>query len=160
APPPEPGEIVIAMQAAEVSPVDLAVAHAAARAGAGIDDAAVAGGAGVGRVIAAGDQSLALIDKRAIFGPHVPCGECDVCRRGGAVVCPMGARRGVTMRGALAERVTLPARWVVGFGGDLDVPGPGAALLGGAASLAYALYARAGVGPRDATVVLGDGPVA
>ena len=111
-------------------------------------------------MVAAGDEASPIVGARAILGPHVPCGECDVCRRGGAVVCPIGVRLGVTTRGALAERVTLPVRWVVAFGGDLDVPGPGAALLGGDAALAYAMYARAGVGPGEPTIVLGDGVVA
>jgi 6-hydroxycyclohex-1-ene-1-carbonyl-CoA dehydrogenase len=154
--PPERGELVLAIEAAAISPVDLAVA----RARTGVSDDLVAGGSAVGRVVAAGAEAQAMLGMRAIIGPHVPCGDCELCRRGGAVVCPMGARLGVTARGALAERVTMPSRWVVGFGGDLDVPGPAAALLGGDAALAYAMYARAGVGPRDATIVLGDGPVA
>jgi len=159
APSPGPGEIVLAIEAATIGPVDLAVASAR-RGDVDGDDALVAGGSAVGRVIAAGESGHALMGRRAVFGPHVPCGECDVCRRGGAVVCPTGARLGVTVRGALAERVTMPIRWVLGFGGELDVPGSAAAALGGDAALAYAMYARAGVGPRDATVVLGDGPVA
>lgn len=156
--PPGPGEIVLAIEAAAITPVDLAVARA--RRDSSADDALVAGGSAVGRVVAAGDQAAALLGMRAILGPHLPCGECDLCRRGGAVVCPTGVRLGVTARGALAERVTMPVRWIVAFGGDLDVPGPAAALCGGDAALAYAMYARAGVGPRDATVVLGDGPIA
>jgi 6-hydroxycyclohex-1-ene-1-carbonyl-CoA dehydrogenase len=156
--PPGAGELVLAIEAAAISPVDLAVARA--RSGASDSDTLVAGGSAVGRVVAAGAEAQAMLGMRAIIGPHVPCGDCELCRRGGAVVCPTGARLGVTARGALAERVTMPSRWVVGFGGELDVPGPCAALLGGDAALAYALYARAGVGPRDATLVLGDGPVA
>jgi threonine dehydrogenase-like Zn-dependent dehydrogenase len=157
---PAAGEVVIAIEAATVSPVDLAVARARGGRAEATDDTLVAGGSAVGRVIAAGAEHEALLGMRAIVGPHLPCGDCDLCRRGGAVVCPNGSRLGVTERGVLAERVTLPSRWVVAFGGDLDVPGPAAAVLGGDAALAYAMYARAGVGPRDATVVLGDGPVA
>ena len=153
------GEVALAIEAVEISPVDLAVARARGRSDAS-DDTLVAGGSAVGRVVAAGTDGEATLGMRAIIGPHVPCGDCDLCRRGGAVVCPNGARLGVTTRGVLAERVILPSRWVVAFGGDLDVPGPAAALLGGDAALAYAMYARAGVGPRDATIVLGDGPVA
>jgi 6-hydroxycyclohex-1-ene-1-carbonyl-CoA dehydrogenase len=159
APSPEPGDVVIAVDAAALTDVDLAVADARRASGAA-DDRLVAGSSAAGRIVAAGEHAIALIGQRAIVGPHVPCGECDVCRRGGAVVCATGARLGVTARGTLAERVTVPARWIVAFGGDLDVPGPGAALLGGDAALAYALYARVGVGPGEPTVVLGDNVVA
>jgi 6-hydroxycyclohex-1-ene-1-carbonyl-CoA dehydrogenase len=162
--PPGPGEVVLAIEAAAITAVDLAVARARREDPGHASDAAskelVAGGSAVGRVVAAGEQAAALMGMRAIFGPHLPCGECDLCRRGGAVVCPTGVRLGLTARGALAERVTMPVRWIVAFGGELDVPGPAAALCGGDAALAYAMYARAGVGPRDATVVLGDGPIA
>ncbi len=159
APSPEPDDVVIAVDAAALTDVDVAVARARAAGGA-TDDGLIAGGSAVGRIVAAGEHALVLLGKRAIIGPHVPCGECDVCRRGGAVVCASGARLGVTARGTLAERVTVPQRWVVAFGGDLDVPGPGAALLGGDAALAYAMYARVGVGPGEPTVVLGDNVVA
>src|SRR5262249_20066724 len=51
-------------------------------------------------------------------------------------------------------------RWAVPLEGPLDVAGPTAALLGGDAAFAYAMYARAGIGPREPTVVLGDGIIA
>ena len=152
APPPEPGQVVIAVEAVAIGAVDLAIATRS--------DAPVPGRAAVGRVIAAGEQALELLERRVLVGPHMPCGECDVCRRGAAVVCPSGAELGVTARGALAERAVVAARWAVPLEGPLDIAGPAAALLGGDAALAYALYARAGIGPREPTVVLGHGPLA
>jgi threonine dehydrogenase-like Zn-dependent dehydrogenase len=141
-------DVLIAVEAASLGPRALA------------ERAEVPGLAAVGRVVATGPDARHLDGARVVVGPVQPCGDCDLCRRGAAAVCPAGRTLGVTVPGTLSERVVARARWVLPLGGDLDVPGPTAALLGHEAALAYALYARAGVGPRDPTVVLGDGPVA
>jgi threonine dehydrogenase-like Zn-dependent dehydrogenase len=152
APTPGPAEVVIAVEAVTIDGVDLARARAGS--------ALVPGRAAVGRVIATGEQATVLLDRRVLVGPHLPCGECDVCRRGSAVVCPTGAALGATVAGAFADRVAVAARWAVPLEGPLAIAGPAAALLGGAAAYGYAFYARAGVGPREPTVVLGDDAVA
>jgi 6-hydroxycyclohex-1-ene-1-carbonyl-CoA dehydrogenase len=152
APTPGPVEVVIAVEAVTIDGVDLARARAGS--------ALTPGRAAVGRVIATGEQATALLDRRVLVGPHLPCGECDVCRRGSAVVCPTGAALGATVPGAFADRVAVAARWAVPLEGPLAIAGPAAALLGGAAAHGYAFYARAGVGPREPTVVLGDDAVA
>lgn len=112
---------------------------------------------GVGVVQAAGSHGDALHGTRVLVAPYVPCGECDVCRRGGASVCP--------------TRVDLPAdahvtthiRAALPLTSDLASPhlqGAGGALTTSAGALAYAMYARANIGPRDATIVVGDDVVA
>jgi 6-hydroxycyclohex-1-ene-1-carbonyl-CoA dehydrogenase len=151
-PAPGPGDVVIAVEAVTVDGVDLARARAGT--------AVTPGRAAVGRVIATGEQATGHLDRRVLVGPHLPCGECDVCRRGSAVVCPTGAILGASVPGAFAERVVVAARWAVPLEGPLAITGPAAALLGGSAALGYAFYARAGVGPREPTVVLGDDAVA
>jgi threonine dehydrogenase-like Zn-dependent dehydrogenase len=110
--------------------------------------------AAVGRVVGTGPDAAHLDGVRVVAGPHQACGDCDVCRRAGATVCPNGR----TLE--LAARVVARARWVLPMTAPLDVPGGEAALIGGEAALAYAMYARAGVAPREPTVVVGDGPVA
>jgi D-arabinose 1-dehydrogenase-like Zn-dependent alcohol dehydrogenase len=111
--------------------------------------------AGVGRVVAAGARAQGLADRRVLVGPIDPCGECDACRAGGAAVCPAARRRD-----ALADRVTVRGRWVVPLDDGLEIAGPGAAAVAGDVALAYTLYARLGVGPRDPVVVVGASPVA
>jgi len=141
-------DVLIAVEAASLGPVELAAR------------AAVPGLAAVGRVIATGPGGRHLEGARVVVGPAQACGDCDLCRRGAAPVCPAGRTLGVDAAGTLAEQVVARACWVLPLGAELDLPGPTAAVLGHEAALAYALYARAGVGPRDPTVVLGDGPVA
>ena len=119
---------------------------------------AAQGAAAVGRVIAAGAQATALVGKRVLVGAVDPCGECDVCRRGGAPVCPTARHR------TMAAQITASPRWLVPLAepgdGGLEVPGPAAAALAGAAALAYTLYARTGIGAREPAVIVGASPVA
>jgi 6-hydroxycyclohex-1-ene-1-carbonyl-CoA dehydrogenase len=119
-------------------------------------DAVQAGiAAGVGRVILAGQRAGGLLDRRVLIGPVDPCGECDVCRRGGAAVCPLARRRG-----ELGATVIAAARWLVPLDDGLELPGPAAAAVAGDVALAYTLYARTGVAPREPVVVVGGSPVA
>jgi len=106
--------------------------------------------AGVGRVIADGQPS----GPRMLVGPIDACGECDVCRRGGAAVCPLARRRD-----PLGETVTVARRWLVELGDGLDLPSPSAAAVAGDVTLAYTLYARAGVAPHEPVVVVGGTPI-
>lgn len=110
--------------------------------------------AGVGRVVAAGARAAGLVDRRVLIGPIDPCGECEVCRRGGAAVCPFARRRD-----ALGATTTAAARWLVPLDDGLALPMPAAAAVAGDVAIAYTLYARTGVGPREPVVVLGGTPI-
>ena len=52
------------------------------------------------------------------------------------------------------------ARWACRVNGELEEPGPAAALLGREAALAYAMFIAVGTAPGDPAVILGPGPVA
>ena len=86
-----------------------------------------------------------------LIGPLDPCGECEVCRRGGAAVCAHARPRD---REAWTARIS--SRWVVELGDGLELPSPAAAAVAGDVAIAYTLYARTGLAPRDPVVVLGD----
>ncbi|MEO6771525.1 MAG: hypothetical protein ABI467_00695, partial [Kofleriaceae bacterium] len=86
-----------------------------------------------------------------LIGPTDPCGECEVCRRGGAAVCAHAQPRD---REAWTARVS--SRWAVELGDGLDLPVPAAAAVPGDVAIAYTLYARTGLAARDPVVVLGD----
>jgi D-arabinose 1-dehydrogenase-like Zn-dependent alcohol dehydrogenase len=113
----------------------------------------IGGLAVIGTVVETGEHARSLIDKRVLVGPIDPCGECDVCRRGGAAVCPT-----LTRRTEPADRILAAARWAVPL--DIELPMPGAAAVAGDVALAYTLYARTGLGPREPTVVVGASPIA
>jgi 6-hydroxycyclohex-1-ene-1-carbonyl-CoA dehydrogenase len=120
----------------------------------------IAGGACVGTVSATGEAATHLLGARVLVGPLSPCGECDVCRRGNACVCPAGTTLGVSRPGTMAASVAASARWVCRIEAGLEVPGPAAALLPREAADAYAMYARAGVSPGEPVVIVGSGPMA
>ena len=69
-------------------------------------------------------------------------------------MCPHARRR--TEIGA---RVIAAARWLVPLEDGLDLPRPAAAAVAGDVALAYTLYARTGVGPREPVVVVGASAV-
>lgn len=120
------------------------------------------GGAAVGIVVASGDAAADLLGRRVLVPPTGACGECDVCRRGRLAACPTGKTLGRDVHGTLASHVVGRRRWLLPLDGPLAALtlGPEAAALAREAALAYALFARAGVGPGDVTVWLGDGPIA
>lgn len=121
---------------------------------------AVAGaqaGAAIGRVIAAGSRAAGLLDRRVIVGAEDPCGECEVCRRGGAPACPAARVRPAAPG---ARRLRAAARWAVPLEAGLAaLPAPSGAAAAGDAALAYTLYARLGPGPREPVVIVGASPV-
>ncbi|HWO18997.1 MAG TPA: alcohol dehydrogenase catalytic domain-containing protein [Kofleriaceae bacterium] len=123
---------------------------------------AARGVAAIGRVTAAGARAAALVDRRVLVGPIDPCGECEICRRGGAAVCPRARRREAA--GAAAgdppRRLVAAARWLVPLEGGLELAAPAGAAAAGDAAVAYTLYARTGIGPREPTVVVGASPIA
>ena len=143
---PGPGRVRVEVEAAAIDPWE------------GTAIGRVPGVAAVGRVTAVGPAAGEWQDARVLVPTHAPCGECERCRRGGAVLCADGARLGASGPGALATTVTAAARWLVRLDGALALPGPATAALGGELAFAYALYARAGVGPRDPAIVVGSGP--
>jgi D-arabinose 1-dehydrogenase-like Zn-dependent alcohol dehydrogenase len=118
----------------------------------GIDiEGAQPSGAAVGRVDDAPEKSAVLLGKRVLVGPFDPCGQCDVCRRGGASVCLWAKPRGT----GGYKRVRASTRWLVALDTGLELPVPAAAAIAGDIALAYTLYARAGVAPRDPVVIVG-----
>ncbi len=147
-PAPGPGRVTVAIEAAAIEPWTRT------------PPGRIGGVAAVGRVIATGEAAAEWLGARVLVPSHAPCGECDLCRRGGVVLCPDGELVGVTGPGALATAMTARARWLVRLEAPLALPGPAAAALGGDVAMAYALYARLGISPREPVVVWGDGALA
>lgn len=112
----------------------------------------------VGLVASTGARAAALQGRRVLVGAVDPCGECEICRRGGAAVCPSAKRRDAST--PVDRLVVAAARWATMLGDGLELPLPGAAVVAGDAALAYTIYARTGLQPRDPAVVVGATPVA
>lgn len=145
------GWVRVAIEAAACAEPELAALEAGR---------AVPGGAGVGRVVEAGEGGAHLVSRRVLVGPFHGCGECDLCRRARPQACAAGVLLGATAPGVLGGSVLARARWVVPLDGGLALEGPLAALVPREAADAYALLARAGAGAGDRVAVAGRGPVA
>lgn len=115
--------------------------------------AAQPSGAAVGVVDDASEGSAVLLGKRVLVPGLEPCGQCDICRRGGTAVCPQARRH------APGKRRRTNARWVVALDAGLELPVPAAAAVAGDVALAYTLYARTGLGPREPAVITGASAV-
>ena len=84
-------------------------------------------------------------------GPTDPCGECEVCRRGGAAVCPLATRATRSPRDSRSCRAAGWSRSATGSSCRCP-PRPRSPAT---SRLAYTLYARTGLAPRDPVVVTG-----
>ena len=69
-------------------------------------------------------------------------------------MCPLARRRG-----DLGARIVATGRWVVALGDGIELPLPAAAAVAGDVAIAYTLYARTGLGPREPVVIAGASPV-
>jgi threonine dehydrogenase-like Zn-dependent dehydrogenase len=120
----------------------------------GIAVEGVHGRCAVGRVDDASEGAAVLLGKRVLVGPTDACGQCEVCRRGGAPVCPLGRSRDT-----IGSRLRAATRWLVTLGDGLDLPVPAAAAVAGDVTTAYTLYARTGLSPREPVVIVGTTPI-
>lgn len=118
-----------------------------------VDVEAWQGHACVGKVVEAGDHARALLGLRVLVGTADACGECEVCRAGGASVCVLAKPR------HLGNRTTAMGRWLVALQDGIELPIPAAAAVPGDVALAYTSYARTSVSPADAVVIAGKSPV-
>lgn len=104
-PVPGPGEVLVAMRACGVCGSDLMRWYVGPRA------PVVLGHEPVGIVVATGEPvaaELPAVGERVCVHHHVPCGDCDACRRGHETLCD--AFRGSRIHpGGFAERILVPA---------------------------------------------------
>jgi threonine dehydrogenase-like Zn-dependent dehydrogenase len=114
----------------------------------------------VGVVRSTADAARHLFGRAVIVPRFLPCGECDLCRRGRIANCKLlGARPRRPQ-----PRETLPARFLLPLEPPFVAAEPDAASLHRYAALAdgllapYAGFVRAGVTPGTLCLILGGGP--
>jgi 6-hydroxycyclohex-1-ene-1-carbonyl-CoA dehydrogenase len=93
----------------------------------------------------------------------IPCGECDLCRRGLANICRAQKMPGNDIHGGFASHVTVPARGLCPVD-EARLPGCGMALaelavVADAVTTPYQAAVLAGVGAGDMALVVGVGGV-
>lgn len=65
-----------------------------------------------GTVVAAGSGAAGLIHKSVVIPAVIPCGNCDVCRRGLGNICRAQKMPGNDIHGGFATHITVPAHCV------------------------------------------------
>ena len=116
-----------------------------------------------GRVIEAGSNALSWTDRAVIVPAVIPCGHCDVCRRGKSTICPNQKMPGNDIHGGFATHIVVPAHGLcqvdehrlAATGIDLaDL-----SVIADAVTTPYQAVVQAGVTAGDLVIVNGVGGV-
>ncbi len=114
-----------------------------------------------GRVVAAGDQAAAWLDRVVIIPAVIPCGACPACLAGRPTICRHQFMPGNDGDGGFATHVRVPARGLCPVPEPLP-PGLDPALLSvvaDAVTTPWEAIRRAGLCPDDVAVFVGVGGV-
>lgn len=116
-----------------------------------------------GRVIAAGPGAEAWQGRAVIVPAVIPCGECDLCRRGRAAICRRQQMPGNDIHGGFASHITVSARGLCPVDeGRLASAGlelAEVAVVADAVTTPYQAVTRAGVTAGSLAIVVGTGGV-
>jgi len=63
-----------------------------------------------GRVVAAGEGADEWLNKAVIISAVIPCGECDLCKRGKGTICRSQKMPGNDIQGGFASHIVVPIR--------------------------------------------------
>lgn len=116
-----------------------------------------------GRVVAAGPGSEAWLGTAVVIPAVVPCGECDLCRRGKGTICRAQQMPGNHIDGGFATHIEVPASGLCAVD-EKRLAGTGLeladlAVVADAITSPYQAAVRAGVGPGELVIVLGVGGI-
>ncbi len=116
-----------------------------------------------GIVTQAGSAAQGWLGKAVIIPAVMPCGECDLCKRGKGTICRAQKMPGNDIQGGFATHITVPARGLC----EVDQARLAAAgleladvsVVADALTTPYQAAVQAGIGPGDLVVVNGTGGV-
>jgi 6-hydroxycyclohex-1-ene-1-carbonyl-CoA dehydrogenase len=116
-----------------------------------------------GVVVAAGDGAQGWLGKSVIVPAVLPCGECDLCKRGLTTICRAQKMPGNDIEGGFASHIVVPARGLC----EVDLARLAAAglelaqvsIVADALTTPYQAVRRAGVVPGSLAIVIGTGGV-
>ena len=116
-----------------------------------------------GRVVAAGSGAERWTGKAAIIPAVLPCGECDLCRRGLSTICRAQKMPGNDIQGGFASHVVVPGRGLCEVD-EARLARAGLTLadvsiVADALTTPYQAVQRAGVKPDSLAIVVGAGGV-
>jgi 6-hydroxycyclohex-1-ene-1-carbonyl-CoA dehydrogenase len=158
---PGPGEVSVAVAGCGVCHTDLGYYYDGVRTNAALPLAL--GHEVSGRVVAAGDGAGGWVGRAVIVPAVLPCGDCDLCRRGLEPICRGQKMPGNDIQGGFASHIVVPARGLCPVDeGRLAAAGLSLAevsVVADALTTPYQAVRRAGVTPGSLAIVVGAGGV-
>jgi 6-hydroxycyclohex-1-ene-1-carbonyl-CoA dehydrogenase len=159
--PPKPGEVVIEVAGCGVCHTDLGYFYDGVRTNLALP--LTLGHEISGRVVAAGSGAENWVGKTVIVPAVIPCGECDLCKRGRAAICRSQKMPGNDIQGGFASHIAVPARGLCPADEKrLSAVGLSLAevsVVADALTTPYQAVHRAGVTPGSLAIVIGAGGV-
>lgn len=154
-PTPRPDEVLIEVSAVGICGTDVHILQDVYRHA----DPLIPGHELVGNIVALGDEVEEWrAGERVVSELHTGADRtCPLCLRGDPQICPAKRALGTWTDGAFAEKVALPA-WLLHRVPD-SVSDPVATLIEPAACSLHGMLERSAVGPDDAVLVVGHGPI-
>jgi 6-hydroxycyclohex-1-ene-1-carbonyl-CoA dehydrogenase len=116
-----------------------------------------------GRVTAAGSGAESWIGKAVIIPAVIPCGECDLCKRGKGTICRSQKMPGNDLQGGFATHIKVPSKGLC-LVDEAKLKAAGLELaevsvVADALTTPYQAAVQAGIGPGDLVIVIGCGGV-
>lgn len=105
---PEAGEVVIEVAGCGVCHTDLGFFYDGVRTNSELP--LTLGHEISGRVVATGEGAGDWLNKAVIIPAVMPCGECDLCKRGKGTICRSQQMPGNDIQGGFASHIVVPAR--------------------------------------------------
>ena len=156
-----PGEVVVAIAGCGVCHTDLGYFYDGVRTNHALPLAL--GHEVSGRVVAAGAGAEAWLNRAVIVPAVLPCGECDLCRRGLATICRAQKMPGNDIQGGFASHIVVPARGLCPVDearlAQAGLTLAQVSIVADALTTPYQAVKRAGVVPGSLAVVVGAGGV-
>jgi len=116
-----------------------------------------------GRIAAAGAGAEGWIGKAVIVPAVLPCGECDLCRRGLGTICRAQKMPGNDIQGGFASHIVVPARGLCEVDeqrlAKAGLTLADVSIVADALTTPYQAVSRAGVTPGSLAIVVGAGGV-
>ena len=159
--PPGDGEVVVAIAGCGVCHTDLGYFYDGVRTN---HDLPLALGHEVaGHVVAAGRGAEDWQGRAVIVPAVIPCGECELCKRGRATICPNQLMPGNDIQGGFATHITVPVRGLCPVD-EARLAAAGLSLadlsvIADAVTTPYQAVVQADIRPGTVAVVVGIGGV-
>jgi 6-hydroxycyclohex-1-ene-1-carbonyl-CoA dehydrogenase len=116
-----------------------------------------------GHVVACGAGAEAWAGKAVIVPAVLPCGECDLCRRGLSTICAQQKMPGNDIQGGFASHIVVPGRGLCEVDEErlarAGLTLAQVSIVADALTTPYQAVQRAGVTPGSLAIVVGAGGV-